>query len=80
MYAHRIGIAVLKSPSEVGRVFATCTPAYESGCYHGVIQSYFMALERSGGGVTTQNVEALCADHRETRKDLLFQCTHEARK
>jgi hypothetical protein len=76
MYAHRIGIAALKSPSEVGRVFATCTPAHQSGCYHGVIQSYFMAVERAGGGVTTQSVEALCADYRETRKDLLFQCTH----
>ena len=44
MYAHRIGISALKSPSEVGRVFATCTPAHQSGCYHGVIQSYFMAV------------------------------------
>ena len=76
MYAHRIGIAALKSPAEVGRVFATCTPAHQSGCYHGVIQSYFMAVERSGGAVTTQSVEAVCADHRETRRDLLFQCTH----
>jgi hypothetical protein len=76
MYAHRIGIGALKSPSEVGRVFATCTPAYQSGCYHGVIQSYFMAVERSGAGMTTQSVDGVCADHRETRRDLLFQCTH----
>jgi hypothetical protein len=76
MYAHRIGVSALKSPSEVGRVFATCTPAYQSGCYHGVIQSYFMAVERSGVGVTAESLEAVCADHRETRKDLLFQCTH----
>jgi hypothetical protein len=76
MYAHRIGILALKSPSEVGPVFATCTPAYQSGCYHGVIQAYFIAMEKSGGAVTTQSVEAVCADHRETRRDLLFQCTH----
>lgn len=76
MYAHRIGVAALKSPFEVGRVFATCTPAYQSGCYHGVIQSYFMAVERSGGGVTAESLDALCADHRGTRWDLLFQCTH----
>lgn len=76
MYAHRIGIMALKSPSDVGRVFATCTPAYQSGCYHGVIQSYFLAAERSGGGVTAASVEALCADYRDTRPDLLFQCTH----
>lgn len=76
MYAHRIGILALKSPSDVGRVFATCTPAYQSGCYHGVIQAYFMSVERAGGAVTAQSVEAVCADHRETRRDLLFQCTH----
>jgi hypothetical protein len=76
MYAHRIGMMALKSPSEVGRVFATCTPAYQSGCYHGVIQSYFVAAERGGGGVTAASVEGLCADYRGTRSDLLFQCTH----
>ena len=75
-YAHRIGISALKSPAEVGRVFATCTPAYQSGCYHGVIQSYFIAAERDGGGVTKESVEALCGDYRGKRVDLLFQCTH----
>ncbi len=75
-YAHRIGIAALKSPSDVGRVFAACTPAWESGCYHGVIQSYFIAAQRDGGGMTASSVETLCADYRGTRSDLLFQCTH----
>jgi hypothetical protein len=75
-YAHRIGISALKSPAEVGRVFASCTPAYESGCYHGVIQSYFIATQRDDAGVTTESVEALCGDYREKRADLLFQCTH----
>jgi hypothetical protein len=75
-HAHRIGISALRSPAEVGRVFAACTPAWESGCYHGVIQSYFIATQRAGGGVTTQSVEALCGDYRGKRSDLLFQCTH----
>jgi hypothetical protein len=75
-YAHRIGISALKSPSEVGRVFAACTPAWESGCYHGVIQSYFIATQRDGGGIAAQSVEALCGDYRGKRSDLLFQCTH----
>lgn len=75
-YAHRIGISALKAPEDVGRVFATCTPAYQSGCYHGVIQSYFMAEQRKGGGVTTESSDALCSDYRGTRADLLFQCTH----
>lgn len=76
MYAHQIGISALKSPSDVGKVFASCTPAHQSGCYHGVIQSYFMAAGRAGGGVTTESVDALCGDYRGTRADLLFQCTH----
>ncbi|HEX8062322.1 MAG TPA: hypothetical protein VF535_03820 [Allosphingosinicella sp.] len=75
-FAHRIGITALKSPSEVGRVFAACTPAYQSGCYHGVIQSYFLANAREGRGVTTESVDALCRDYRGKRSDLLFQCTH----
>jgi hypothetical protein len=75
-YAHRIGISALKSPADLGRVFATCTPAWESGCYHGVIQSYFLATQRGGGGVTAASVEALCGDYRGKRSDLLFQCTH----
>ena len=75
-YAHRIGISALKSPAEVSRVFAACTPAWESGCYHGVIQSYFIATRRGGGGVTSDSVEALCGDYRGKRPDLLFQCTH----
>ena len=75
-YAHRIGISALRSPADIGPVFAACTPAYESGCYHGVIQSYFIAAERDGGGVTTRSVEALCDDYRGKRPDLLFQCTH----
>ena len=75
-YAHRIGISALKSPADVGAVFATCTPAWQSGCYHGVIQSYFIATARDGGGVTTESVDALCGDFRGKRADLLFQFTH----
>lgn len=77
MYAHRIGISALKSPDQVGRIFATCTPAYQSGCYHGVIQGYFIAVEKAGGSATTETVDALCADHRAAANAfLLFQCTH----
>jgi hypothetical protein len=75
-YAHRIGISALKSPGQVGAVFAACTPAWESGCYHGVIQSYFIASQRDGGAVARESVEALCGDYRGKRSDLLFQCTH----
>lgn len=78
MYAHGIGIAALPSPDEVGRVFASCTPDFQSGCYHGVIQSYFLAVQRGGGEVTTATVDALCGDYRgpPANSFLLFQCTH----
>lgn len=77
MYAHRIGISALKSVDEVGPVFASCSPGWQSGCYHGVIQGYFILSERAGTGVTTASLDALCGPHRAARNAfLLFQCTH----
>lgn len=78
MYAHGIGLAALGSPDQVGRVFASCTPAWQSGCYHGVLQAYFLATRRAGVPLSTASVDALCADYRgrEGQHWLLFQCTH----
>ena len=78
MYAHGIGIAALRTPGNVGRVFASCTPAWQSGCYHGVIQSYFLATRRQGRPIDTATLDALCADYRGGGGDrwLLFQCIH----
>jgi hypothetical protein len=76
MYAHRIGIAALTATADMGRVFASCTPSWQSGCYHGVIQSYFLLTEKAGGAIDAKSVDALCGDYREKRADLLFQCTH----
>ena len=78
MYAHGIGIAALGSPTDVGRVFASCTPGWQSGCYHGVLQSYFLHTRRGGAELSTANVDALCGAYRGTDGNpwLLFQCTH----
>lgn len=77
MYAHHLGMAAVKSLDEVGPVFASCSPGWQSGCYHGVIQGYFILLERSGREVTTATLDALCGAHRAAgRSFLLFQCTH----
>jgi hypothetical protein len=76
MYAHRIGIAALTATADVSKVFSSCTPAWQSGCYHGVIQSYFLLTEQAGGGIERTSVDGLCGDYRGTRADLLFQCTH----
>ena len=78
MYAHGIGIAALSSPDRVGAVFASCTPGWQSGCYHGVIQSYFLATREGGGELGTASVDALCDPWRGEGGNpwLLFQCTH----
>ena len=78
MYAHGIGIAALIDPRQVGRIFASCTPAWQSGCYHGVLQGYFLAVGRAGGVIDQRSLDSLCQDYRGPRGDrwLLFQCTH----
>ena len=79
VYAHAIGISAYTTPEEVGKTFAACTPGYQSGCYHGVVQAYFAdAQRRSPGGLTAETVNTLCGDYRGSRGDpwLLFQCSH----
>lgn len=80
MYVHAIGLAAYSSPETVGATFRQCTAAFQSGCYHGVIQAYFADLTRSGNGVTAATVNALCADYRNRPSErwLLFQCAHGA--
>ncbi|HEX6070072.1 MAG TPA: hypothetical protein VFZ18_09610 [Longimicrobiaceae bacterium] len=78
MYAHAIGLAASPSPQQVGETFRDCRPSFQSGCYHGVIQSYFTAVSTHGQQVDGQAVNALCADYRTDGSDrwLLFQCVH----
>jgi len=78
-YAHAIGIAAYTGAEEVGRVFAQCTPVYQSGCYHGVIQSYFTSdLSTRSGLLDAAPVNALCETQRgdPAGRWLLFQCAH----
>lgn len=78
VYAHAIGLAAYTTADEVGTVFESCTAAYQSGCYHGVIQSYFVDLDVGDTGVDADAVNALCARQRGDDGDrwLLFQCAH----
>jgi hypothetical protein len=77
-YAHAIGIAAYTGDEEVGVVFNRCTPAYQSGCYHGVIQAYFVEHAAAhGGDLDASFVNALCRVQREADdRWLLFQCAH----
>lgn len=79
VYAHAIGLAAYTDPESVGSAFASCTPAFQSGCYHGVIQSFFVDVGNGGATpVGADAINALCADHRGSSGDrwLLFQCAH----
>lgn len=78
VYAHAIGLAAYTTAEEVGAVFESCTAAYQSGCYHGVIQSYFVDIDARGGDVDADAVNALCARQRgaDGNRWLLFQCAH----
>jgi hypothetical protein len=80
MYAHSIGLAAFRGPDQVGATFAQCTPIFQSGCYHGVIQSFFTERMKSSGSATvsTEVANGLCASYRgdEGKRWLLFQCVH----
>lgn len=74
VYAHAIGIAAGRSGKDVGGTFASCTEIFQSGCYHGVIQSYFEGVH----AVDTAAVNAMCASYTSPQSDqwLRFQCVH----
>jgi hypothetical protein len=73
--AHGLGISAYRSPETLARTFAACPPTQMSGCYHGVIQGYFLALDRQGRPVGTAELDGLCEPHRAT-VFLYFQCAH----
>ena len=79
MYAHAIGLAAYSTPDSVATVFSRCTPIFQSGCYHGVIQAYFADADRpAGGAVDARAIVSLCAPYRGGEDDrwALFQCVH----
>jgi hypothetical protein len=77
VYAHGIGIAAFAGAERVGEIFSACTPEHQSGCYHGVVQAYFIDARRGGGELSAEAVNALCRDYRgEGQAWLQFQCAH----
>jgi hypothetical protein len=73
-YTHVIGIRAWRPGDDVGTVFRSCTPLYQSGCYHGVIQSYLTAT----GAVDSARAAGLCDAIAPSGVDnwLRFQCVH----
>jgi hypothetical protein len=73
--AHGLGIAAYRSPETVAATFAGCTRTQMSGCFHGVIQGYFLDLARQGAAPTGETLDALCAPHAPDIF-LYFHCVH----
>jgi hypothetical protein len=74
VYAHAIGIAAAKGAKDVEQPFRECSEAYQSGCYHGVIQAWFAQLDKIEGPETN----ALCEPFRKSESErwIRFQCVH----
>jgi hypothetical protein len=73
--AHGLGIAAYRTPETLSATFAACPPTQMSGCYHGVVQGYFLSLARQGRLPGTAELDAMCEPHRGTTF-LFFQCAH----
>jgi len=73
-FTHVIGIRAWRPGMPVADVFTSCTSLYQSGCYHGVIQSYLTAP----GVVDSARVVGLCDAIAPAGTDswLRFQCLH----
>ena len=74
VYAHAIGITAGKRGRDIASTFTQCSEAFQSGCYHGVIQGYFAGLDSIGASETN----ALCEPFRKNPDDrwIRFQCVH----
>lgn len=73
--AHGLGISAYRSPETLAATFTGCPPSQMSGCYHGVIQGYFLSLASQGRGIGTAEMDGLCSPH-QASAFLFFQCGH----
>ncbi|MEP6590672.1 MAG: hypothetical protein ABJC19_05775 [Gemmatimonadota bacterium] len=73
-YTHVIGIRAWKPGDDVSDRFRSCTGLYQSGCYHGVIQSWFT----QSGTIDSARANELCNLIAPDPADrwLRFQCVH----
>jgi hypothetical protein len=73
--SHGMGLAAYRGPETLAATFAECPAAQGGGCYHGVVQGYFLALASHGHLPGTAELDALCEPHRASTF-LYFQCAH----
>jgi hypothetical protein len=73
--AHGLGIAAYRTPETLATTFAACPPTQMSGCYHGVVQGYFLSLAAQGHTPGRAELDVMCEPHRASTF-LFFQCAH----
>jgi hypothetical protein len=73
--AHGLGIAAYRTPETMAATFAACPPTQMSGCYHGVVQGYFLSLAAQGITPGRAQLDVMCEPHRASTF-LFFQCAH----
>jgi hypothetical protein len=73
--AHGLGIYAYRSPETLAATFSACPNSQMSGCYHGVIQGYFLDMGRQGRPVDAAVLDALCAPHA-SQQFVWFHCAH----
>jgi hypothetical protein len=73
-YSHMIGITAFKVSHDVSGSFKSCTEILQSGCYHGVIQTYLLSVPHVGAA----EVNGVCHEWAAADADqwLRFQCMH----
>lgn len=73
-YTHVIGIRAWKPGDDVSAKFRSCNGLFQSGCYHGVIQSWFT----QSGPIDSTRANELCNLIAPDPADrwLRFQCVH----
>lgn len=59
MIAHALGRFAIANNGHDPAVLAQCTPAFEAGCYHGVLEGYMMSLPQ----VEPAKVADMCASY-----------------
>lgn len=73
--AHGLGISAYRGPATLAATFASCPVSQMSGCYHGVVQGYFLDLSGQGRSIGTAELDGLCEPHR-SQQFIFFQCGH----
>lgn len=73
-YTHIIGIRAWQPGDDVSAKFRSCNGLFQSGCYHGVIQSWFTQSGTIDSARANQLCDLIAADPAD--RWLRFQCVH----